>query len=127
MAPQKSTNNAASNSARCQTSAYNPMRLKVLETTDERRNAMPAHSSAAGTNTPLRLTSSMRSTPLREEARMPLERLRDQGGVDGGLHGTQGFSVGVSRALSPEPDQLFSGGRHICRGKLGERLLEYAT
>src|ERR1700740_3605852 len=100
------------------------MRPRVLEITDESRNATPAQSSAAGRNTPLRLTSCMRSLSLREEVRMHIERIRDQGGLHSSLHRTLGFNLGVSRLLSTESGQLLTSGDYFRLGKVGERLIE---
>src|SRR5882724_2579798 len=103
------------------------MRLRVLEITDESRNAIPAQSSAAGRNTPLRLTSCMRSPSLREEVRMHIERIRDQGGLHSSLHRALGFHFGVCKLLSTESGQLFTSGDDVRLRKVGERLIKCAT
>src|SRR5258705_10052692 len=103
------------------------MRPRVLEITDERRNAIPAQSSAAGRNTPLRLTSCMKSPSLREEVRMHIERIRDQGGLHSSLHLALGLNFGLCRLLSTESRQLFTSGDYVPRSKVGERLIECAT
>src|ERR1700761_4383345 len=94
------------------------MRPRSLEIADESRNAMPAQTRAAGRNTPLRLTSCMRSSHLREEERMPAECIRDQGGLHSGLQ---------PRLMRTEPDQLFTCGNYIRLRKLRERLIECPT
>src|SRR5882757_10830144 len=103
------------------------MRLSVQEIAVEKRNAIPAHTRAAGRYTPPRLTSCIRSPRSREEARMPVERIGDQGGLDCGLQRALGFSFYLSNLVSTEAGQPFMSCGHVRLRQFGESLIERAS
>src|SRR5258707_11749812 len=90
------------------------MRLSVQEIAVEKRKAIPAHTRAAGRYTPPRLTSCIRSPRSREEARMPAERIGDQGGLDSGLQRAPGFNLSLSRS-EEHTSELQSRQYLVCR------------
>src|SRR5579862_10030270 len=102
------------------------MRLSVQEIAVEKRKAIPAHTSAAGRYTPPKLTSCTRSPRSREEARMAVERIGDQGGLNCGLQRLLGLDVRLSHLKSTEASKPFTGCRHVCLRQVGESSIERA-
>src|SRR6266481_4282043 len=102
------------------------MRLSIQEIAVEKRKAIPAHTRAAGRYTPPRLTSCIRSPRSREKARMPIERIGDQGGLDSGLQRALGFHFCLPHLVSTEAGKSFMSRGHVRLRQLGESLIERA-
>ena len=95
--------------------------------TEERKNAHPAQSNAAGTNTPLKLTSCMISFDLGKKTRVPQECIGDQSGLDSGgcaARASDGCSPGLLRRKASE---AFVSCDHMTLGEPGERPIERLT
>src|ERR1700745_2442997 len=94
---------------------------------EERKNATPAQTSAAGTYTPLKLTSCMISVCSRKKARVPQQCIGDQGGLDCNRHPAPAFDWRPLVLLCRKPSEALLSRGHIPLGKLGERLIECVT